>query len=323
MSSIVPGTRLFRDIAIVICSRGREDHLARLLGDIECGYTRALEAGGLSVCTFVYMQNYTLAYLGALEQRFADAIASGDLMLVVAKKPHSRIGDVYASAIAALHDRARYRLAMLMDDDSLYRADPAVDANLRQAARNFIDHGDLAHSIKLGSSRHLEYAPFISAEGPIMPFKEKMLWVSHDVMAEAQAWPAFAELYVGEDVVLAALAWRRDAGRCFGVYGMASFLHLAFEADGESAAPPINGGYGELVGYVDGHQTDDDLGKYGAAFRGEIVPHSVMPEIFVGPEHPHHTISGIRPEAVALYGAANRPLAVIARTAKRSSLGAA
>ena len=191
---------------------------------------------------------------------------------------------------------------MLMDDDSLYRSDAQVDANLVQAARDFLHHDDRAFSIKLGPSRSLEYWPFISVEGPIMPFKEKMLWVSREVMAEALAWPEFAQLHVGEDAVLAALAWRGGADRCFGVFGLATFLHLSFEPDGESDTPPISGGYGELVGYVEGRNADPELGKYGAAFRSGIVPYSVLPEIFVGPEHPHHTISGIRPEAVALYG---------------------
>lgn len=291
------------DVAIVICSRGREELLARLLGDIERDFAPALMAGGMSVCTFVYAQNYSRSYLDGLNARFAEAIAGGRLLLVQAGRQHSRIGDVFATAIGELHARASYRLAMLMDDDSLYRADARVDANLRQAARDFLDHGDRAYSIKLGPSRDLEYWQFINAQGPIMPFKEKMLWVSHEVMAEARAWPAFAELYVGEDVVLSALAWRGGADRCFGVFGIGTFLHLAFEPDGEAAAAPsLAGGYGELVGFVEEENPDDDLGKYGPAFRGEIVPHSVMPEIFVGPDHPHHTISGIRPEAVALYG---------------------
>lgn len=291
-----------RDIAIVICSRGREELLARLLDDIERDFAPALEAGGLSVCTFVYAQNYAGAFLEGLRAQFSGAIASGRLFLVEPERPHDRIGDVFASAIAALHARVTYRLAILMDDDSRYRGAPDIDANLRRAARDFLDHGDRAYSIKLGPSRSLEYWPFISLDGPIMPFKEKMLWVSHEVMAEALAWPAFADLYVGEDVVLAALAWRGGAERCFGVFGIANFLHLAFEMDGEAPAPAIRGGYGELVGYIEGQSPDDELGKYGAAFRGEIVPHSVMPEIFVGPDHPHHTISGIRPEAVMAYG---------------------
>jgi hypothetical protein len=136
-----------------------------------------------------------------------------------------------------------------------------------------------------------------------MPFKEKMLWVSRAVMEEALAFPAFATLSVGEDVVLAALAWCGGAERCFGVFGIANFLHLGFEPDGEMATPPIRGGYGELVGYDEGQNTDPELGKYGAAFRSGVVPFHAMPDIFVGPEHPHHTISGIRPEAVVRYSA--------------------
>lgn len=289
-----------RDIAIVIYSRGREDFLSRLLDDIDCGFAPALEAGGLSVCTFVYAQLYSRAYLDTLTQRFAASIASGRMILVEAQRPHSRIGEVVTSAAAALHERVEYRLAMFMDDDSLYRAEPQVDANLVQAACDFIAHGDRACSIKLGTGRALEYWPFINAEGPIMPFKEKMLWLSHAVVAEALAFPAFATLSVGEDAVLAALAWRGGAERCFAVFGIATFLHLGFEPDTERETPPLTGGYGELVGFVEGRDVDAELGKYGAAFRSGVVPHDVMSEVFVGPDHPHYTINGIRPEAVTL-----------------------
>ena len=292
-----------RDIAIFVCSRGREDLLKQLLDDIDNGFAPALEAGGLSVCTFVYAQAYRPSFLDSLRQRFAASLASGRLIIAEAAAPHSRIGDVFATAAAILHARVDYRLAISMDDDSVYRAAPDIDANLRQAARDFLDRGDRAFSNKLGPARKLEYAPFIDPAGPIMPFKEKMLWVSRPVMEEALAWPAFADLDVGEDVVLAAIAWRGGAERCFGVFGIATFLHLAFETDERADAAPMTGGYGELVGYVEGGPAVDDLGKYGKAFRGGIVPFSIMPEIFVGPEHPHHTISGIRPEAVALYGA--------------------
>lgn len=307
-----------RDIAIVICSRGREEYLTRLLDDIDRAYAPALMAGGLSVCTFVYAQNYTRDYLDALAERFATAIAGGHLILAEPMHPHSRIGDVIVSAVTLLHARVDYRLAMLMDDDSLYRADPQVDANLLQAARDFLDHDNRAYSIKLGQSRSLEYWPFINAEGPVMPFKEKMLWVSRQVLDEMLAFPEFAELSVGEDVVLAALAWRGGAARCFGVFGIASFLHLGFEQDGAVVTPPISGGYGELVGYVEGQSEasveDAELGKYAAAYRNGVVPYSILSEIFVGPDHPHHHISGIRPEAVARYGVSGSQFIQLSRT---------
>jgi hypothetical protein len=303
-----------RDIAIVVCSRGREDHLARLLADIESAFAPALEAGGMSTCTFVYAQGYAPDFLDTLAARHAAAIAEGRLVICESVRSHQRIGDVYASAIAALHARLDYRLAMLMDDDSLYRSEPRVDANLVEAARDFLHHGDRAYSIKLGQGRDLEYWPFIDAAGPVMPFKEKMLWVSRAVMEEALAFPAFAKLSVGEDVVLAALAWRGDAARCFGVFGIATFLHLGFEQDGETVAPPIGGGYGELVGHIEGRDVDPELGKYGPAYRTGIVPHDVMPEVFVGREHPHFCISGIRPEAVARYGARFEGFRQLSRT---------
>lgn len=279
--------------------------LSRLLDDIDRAFAPALEAAGLSVSTFVYAQNYPRAYMDALTQRFGADIASGRLILVEPVGPHHQIGYVVASAITALHARVDYRLAMLMDDDSLYRAEPVVDANLAQAARDFLDQDHRAYSIKLGPSRTLEYWPFVNSEGPIMPFKEKMLWVSHPVMEEALAFPEFAELSVGEDVVLAALAWRGGADRCFGVFGIASFLHLGFEPDAEAATPSLGGGYGELVGYVEGRDEGAGLGKYSAAYQSGIVPHTIMPEIFVGPDHPHYYINGIQPEAIRRSGVAD------------------
>jgi hypothetical protein len=314
---------LRRDIAIFVCSRGREDLLTQLLDDIDNGFAPALETGGLSVCIFVYAQAYRPSFLDGLRQRFASSLASGRMIVAEATAPHTRIGDVFAMAAAILHAGVDYRLAMTMDDDSVYRADAVVDANLRQAARDFLDRGDRAFSIKLGPARKLEYAPFIDPAGPIMPFKEKMLWVSRAVMEEALAWPAFADLDIGEDVVLAAIAWRGGAERCFGVFGIATFLHLAFETNETASALAQGGGYGELVGYVEGRDNDPELGKYGKAFRGGIVPFTVMPEIFVGPKHPHHTISGIRPEAVARYGVGrvSASYAVIASAATQSSPG--
>lgn len=290
-----------RDIAILIYSRGRQDMLARLVDDLTCAYMPALAAGGLSVTALVYAQNYAPAYLAGLARRHAEAIAAGRLILVEAGQAHATIGDVFLGAARALHERVDYRLAMLMDDDSLYRGSDDGDANLREAARTFLDRDARACSIKLGPGRALAYCPFIDPAGPIMPFREKMIWASRAVMEEALAFPRMAELQVGEDVVLTALAWRGGAEHCFGVFGIAGFLHLAFEADDETPAGPIGGGYGELVGHDETAPQADDLGKYGPAFRGGVVPHSVLPEIFVGPEHPYHTISGIRPEAVARY----------------------
>ena len=291
-----------RDIAIIICSRGREEHLARLLADIDRAYAPALAADGMSVCTCIYAQNYTPDFLAGLSGTFGPAIAAGNLRIIEAPHPHASIGEVFAAALTAIHARLDYRLAMLMDDDSLYRADPVVDANLRQAARDFLAHEDRAYSIKLGQNRDLEYWPFIDTDGPIMPFKEKMMWASRAVLDEVLALPRFAELSIGEDVVISAVAWRGGAARCFGVYGIANFLHLGFEPDGDAPGGAIAGGYGELVGYDEGASQPTELGKYESAFRSGVTMQQILPEIFVGPEHPHYTISGIRPEAVARYG---------------------
>lgn len=295
-----------RDIAILIYSRGREELLSRLIDDMDRFYMPALEAGGMSACTFIYAQNYSRAFLDGLKQRFASAIEAGRLVLYEARSEHGSIGEVFIAAAKALHASVDYRLAMLMDDDSLYRSDPVIDANLRAAARGFLDRGDRAYSMKLGQSHHLEFWPFVDPHGPVMPFKEKMIWVSRAVMDEALAFPGFAKLSVGEDVVLSAIAWQGGADRCFGVFGIATFLHLGFEPDHETVTSTATGGYGELVGYDESKHADPELGKYGAAFRSGIVPFHVMPEVFVGPEHPHHTISGIKPEAVELYGPKDR-----------------
>ena len=296
-----------RDIAIIICSRGREAYLSRLVGDIDSNFAPALEAGGMSVCTFVYAQHYPAAFLTSLAHTFASAIAQERLVIIEAQQSHQRIGDVFATAIAAIHERTDYRLAMLMDDDSLYYADPVIDENLRQAARDFLVHEDRAYSIKLGQNKALEYAPFIDPEGPIMPFKEKMQWASRAVLDEVLALPRFAELSIGEDVVISAVAWRGGAERCFGVHGIASFLHLGFEPDGDAPGGAIAGGYGALVGYEEGAsqptELGKELGKYESAFRSGVTMQDILPEIFVGPDHPHYTISGIRPAAVARYGA--------------------
>ncbi|MGL5116224.1 MAG: hypothetical protein ACRC7C_12965 [Beijerinckiaceae bacterium] len=290
-----------RDIAIVICSRGREDYLWQLLEDIDLAYGPALTTGGLSYCTAVYAQGYSPAYITSLSRRFVAAIDAGRLTIIEAERSHSCIGEVVSTAITAIHAKLDYRLAMLMDDDSRYRADPVVDENLRTAACDFLKHDDRAFSIKLGTSRALEYWPFVDSAGPIMPFKEKMLWVSREVLEEALAFPGFSTLSVGEDVVLSAIAWRGDSARCFGVFGIATFLHLAFEPDIDVNHASIGGGYGELVGYVDGVSPATELGKYEKAYRSGTTPDHIMPDIFVGRGHPHHVISGIKPEAIMRY----------------------
>ncbi len=130
-----------RDIAILIYSRGRESLLARLIDDLDRFYMPALEAGGLSACAFIYAQNYAPAYLEGLRRRHAAAIRDGRLILCEARQAHSCIGEVFVAAAEALHQQLDYRLAMLMDDDSLYRPDRQVDANLRDVARQFLAAG--------------------------------------------------------------------------------------------------------------------------------------------------------------------------------------
>src|SRR3712207_8249536 len=86
------------------------------------------------------------------------------LVVIPSSRSHTRIGDVVRTAIETVHARSRYRLAMLMDDDSTYDPDPVVDDNLRHAAQSFIEERRRAYSIKLGADRALAYVPFLRSE---------------------------------------------------------------------------------------------------------------------------------------------------------------
>jgi hypothetical protein len=295
-----------RDIAIIICSRGREDVLARLLRDLERGFAPALDAGGLTHCIFVYAQDYAPEYLDGLSRGFADAVAAKQLVITTSSRPHTRIGDVVHTAIRNVHGNARYKLAMLMDDDSVYGADPIVDENIRRAARAFIERGHRAYSIKLGSSYELDYQPFVNLDGPIMPFKEKMLWVSRPVLDAVLATPRFAELSIGEDAVIAAVAWLSNPDACFGVYGMATFLHLGYEPSPEFGEGEIEGGYAGLMKHTGPPTEAAPHGKYDEALRSGITPHHVMPDVFVPEDHPHYIYNGIRQEVIARMRGAGR-----------------
>ena len=286
-----------RDVAIIICSRGREDVLTRLLSDLQRGFVPALDAGGLTHCIFVYAQGYAPDFLAGLEQQFADAATAQTLVVTASDRPHTRIGDVAHTAIRTVHDKARYKLAMLMDDDSVYASHPDVDANIRRAARTFIECGHRAYSIKLGASYELDYQPFVDLAGPIMPFKEKMLWASRQVLDEVLKTPRFSELSIGEDAVIAAVAWLSDPQACFAVYGMATFLHLGFERPPGFGEGDIEGGYADLMNYQ-GPSANAVHGKYDAALRTGITPHHIMPGVFVPEDHRHYAFNGIRDEVI-------------------------
>ncbi len=285
-----------RDVAVLICSRGREDLLGRLLEDLGGGFLPALAAGGIGAAVVVYAQGYGPEALERLARRFGPG-AGENLILVPAGRPHARIGDVVRTAAEGLHARLRYRLAMLMDDDSTYEARPATDANLRRAAQTFLERGHRAYSIKLGPEETLRIGPFVDPDGPIMPFKEKMMWVSRPVLDAVLAQPRFAELSIGEDAVVAALAWLAEPRACLAVHGIGGFLHLGFEAPADAAGGELPGGYGELMGYA-GPSADTPHGKYDAALRHGVTPHHVMPDVFVGEDHPHYIYNGIRPEVL-------------------------
>jgi len=244
-----------------------------------------------------------------LARQFGDAMAARTLVVTASSRPHARIGDVVHTAIRSVHENARYKLAMLMDDDSVYEPHPAVDANIARAACNFIAQGHRAYSIKLGASYALEYQPFVDPAGPIMPFKEKMLWVSREVLDEVLETPRFRELSIGEDAVIAGVAWLADPGACFGVYGMATFLHLGYEAAPEfgqgDIQDDIQGGYAELMNY-EGPHPDLVHGKYDAALRTGVTPFHVMPAVFVADDHPHYIYNGIRADVIVRLRAAGK-----------------
>ena len=289
-----------RDVAIMICSRGREAVLSRLLSDLRDHFTPALDAAGLSWCIWVYAQGYGPEYLAEVDAAFGNLVATQRLVVTAASRQHSRIGDVVHTAIEAVHERGRYRLAMLMDDDSVYYPDPAVDRNLQLAARRFIDEGYRAYSIKLGDHRELEYVPFLHTVDPIMPFKEKMLWVSRPVLDDVLAQPRFRELSIGEDAVIAALAWLSAPQACLGVFGIGTFLHLGFEETPEFRGQEIEGGYADLMEYR-GPQPGVEMryGKYDEALRSGVTPYHVMPDVFVPEDHRHYEFNGVRPEVMA------------------------
>ncbi len=282
-----------RDIAVLICSRGRKEALARLLADLQGGFLPALGEGGLTASVLVYAQGYSAADMTDLERAFAGAVAREDLVLMTAERPHDRIGDVVRSAVERMREATTCRLAMLMDDDSTYDADPLVDANLRKAARAFIAQGHRAYSIKLGSGRELSYGPFLNPDDPIMPFKEKMMWVSPEVLDRVLALPRFAELSIGEDAVIAAMAWLADPKACFAVHGLATFLHLGFEQPGGDDVP---GGYADLMAYDP--SSGAEHGKYDAALRTGVTPFHVLPDVFVPEDHPRYIFNGVRKRLV-------------------------
>lgn len=287
-----------RDAVVMICSRGREAVLARLVDDLLGGFLPALAEGGLSASVFVYAQLYPEPFLRGLKARYAEAEADGRLVVVHSERPHTRIGDVVATAIGAMHARLTYRLAMLIDDDSLFTRDPQVEANLRRAAGEFLARGDRCYSIKLGQGRDFAIGAFLDPEGPIAPFKEKMIWVNRAVLDEVLAQPRFAELSIAEDSVITTLAWLGDPAGCRSVYGIASFVHFGVESAPGVEGGEVAGGYADLVGFSGPPTAAAPHGKYDEALRSGVTHWHVMPDVFVGPDHPHFIYAGIRQDVV-------------------------
>lgn len=282
-----------RDVVILVCSRGREAILARLVDDMVGAFLPALEIGGFTSTLVVYAQLYPDEFLEEIEARHALAIASGRLVIVVARRLHTRIGDVVATAIRETHARFAYRLAMLVDDDSVYTPDPRVEDNLRAAVGTFLERRDRCYSIKLGPETDLAIGPFLDPDGPIAPFKEKMIWASRAVLDEVLALPRFAELSIAEDTVITALAWRSGPEFCRSVHGLGTFVHFGVEGMPGLAHGEIPGGYADLVGYPGPATEAAPHGKYDAALREGVTHWHVMPDVFVGPDHPHFIYAGI------------------------------
>jgi hypothetical protein len=289
---------LERDIVVMVCSRGREAMLARLLDDLLGGFLPALAEGGWTTSVFVYSQLYGPEHAHKLAARHADAIADGRLIVVPAERLHTRIGDVVHAAITAMHSRLSYRLAMLIDDDSLYTRDPVVEDNLRRAVAAFIECDQHCFSIKLGQERDFAIAPFLDADHPIAPFKEKMIWVSRTVLDDVLALPRFSELSIAEDTVITALAWLRKPEACRAVHGISSFVHLGVETAPGLEGGDIPGGYADIVGFAGPPTAEAPHGKYDEALRSGVTHWHVMPDVFVGPDHPHFIYAGMRADAV-------------------------
>ncbi|MDP2800730.1 MAG: hypothetical protein Q8O26_02505 [Phreatobacter sp.] len=289
---------LKREIVVMICSRGREAILARLLDDLLDGFLPALAEGGWTASVFVYAQLYGEDYLDSLAARHAKAFADGRLLVVPSERPHTRIGDVVHTAITAMHERLSYRLAMLIDDDSLYTPDTLVEDNLRRAVAAFVDGGQHCFSIKLGQERDFVIGPFLDTENPIAPFKEKMIWVSRAVLDDVLALPHFSDLSIAEDTVITALAWLRDPDACRSVHGIASFVHFGAETLPGLQGGEVAGGYADLVGFAGPPTAAAPHGKYDEALRSGVTHWHVMPDVFVGADHPHFIYAGLRADAV-------------------------
>jgi hypothetical protein len=287
------------DVAIIIYSRGREQGLTRLLRDLRRDFIPSLGAAGLTSCVCVYAQGYSPVYIGHLGHEFAGLLEANEMLVIEAEGPHARIGEVAYTAIRSIHDRCRYSMAMLMDDDSVYYGGDAVNRNLASAARRFVDEDHRAYSIKLGTSHRLEYQPFVGFDSPIMPFKEKMLWVSRAVLDDVLKVPRFAELSIGEDAVISAVAWLPDPDRCFGVFGIATFLHLGFESCEELGQAEMEGGYAALMNFDARTATDPSQTKYDEALRTGVTPYHVLPDVFVPEDHPLYVFNAIRDDAAA------------------------
>lgn len=289
---------LKRDIVVMVCSRGRKGMLARLLDDLLGGFLPALAEGGWTASVFVYSQLYCPDYLDKLAARHADAMADGRLVVVPSERPHTRIGDVVHAAITTMHSQLSYRLAMLIDDDSLYTREPMVEDNLRRAVGAFIGGGQLCFSIKLGQELDFAIGPFLDPDNPIAPFKEKMIWVSRAVLNDVLALPRFSELSIAEDTMITTLAWLRNPEACRSVHGIASFKHLGAETAPGVTGGEIAGGYADIVGFSGPPTAAVPHGKYDEALRSGVTHWHVMPDVFVGPDHPHFIYAGLRTDVV-------------------------
>ena len=168
----------------------------------------------------------------------------------------------------------------------------------------------------MGASYELEYRPFIDLSDPIMPFKEKMLWANYQVLAEVLETPRFSELSIGEDAVIAAVAWLSNPDACFAVYGIATFLHLGFERPPELGDQDIEGGYADLMNYDP--RGGALYGKYDMPLRTGVTPFHIMPDVFVPEDHPRYIFNGIRDKVVVgMRPSVKLWIPVVRRTSRR------
>jgi hypothetical protein len=94
------------------------------------------------------------------------------------------------------------------------------------------------------------------------------------------------------------VAWLSRPEACFGVYGMATFLHLGYEPSDDLGVKEVQGGYADLMGFKGPPSEAAPWGKYDEGLRRGVAPYHVFPDVFVPPGHPRYEFSGVRQEMI-------------------------